>query len=327
MKIKKQKNKEELKKCKQKSKKQKLATKETDGITLIALIITIIVMLILVAVTVNVAVNSGLFGNAQSAAQQWNQAQMREQNIGDDVIDITKEYMSVSIKFDTSEVIIKLGETYELKPVITLENIVEQEVTWSSSDTDVATVNNNGIITPVKAGKATITATLNDYNDKFASCEIIVPQNIGWSYKMESGEQTATRLDDEVGKLNLAIAVTDNDTLSNIQIGSSTDDLLGSVSFDYAYYCADCGECSGSGDLSYSTVQNFNSFTTKDWPMGVPFRFPITGVGSFTRSSSSSGDYAFCVSFYGGAKYGHAGHNVYFEIANANCNGIPLYFE
>lgn len=54
------------------------------GITLIALIITIIVMLILVAVTVNVAVNSGLFGHAGSATNQWADAQRQESLIGND---------------------------------------------------------------------------------------------------------------------------------------------------------------------------------------------------------------------------------------------------
>ena len=45
-------------------------TKESKGITLIALIITTIVMLILVAVTINIAFNGGLFTNAKDAAEK-----------------------------------------------------------------------------------------------------------------------------------------------------------------------------------------------------------------------------------------------------------------
>jgi len=45
------------------------------GITLVALIITIIVMLILVAVSVGIAVQSDLFGKAQSAGQDWKNAE------------------------------------------------------------------------------------------------------------------------------------------------------------------------------------------------------------------------------------------------------------
>ena len=42
------------------------------GITLIALVITIIVMLILVAVTITMAINGGLFKNAQDAGTKTN---------------------------------------------------------------------------------------------------------------------------------------------------------------------------------------------------------------------------------------------------------------
>lgn len=59
-----------------------------SGITLIALIITIIVMLILVAVTVRTAVNSGLFGHAKNATEQWAAEEKKELNI-----DIPEEYL------------------------------------------------------------------------------------------------------------------------------------------------------------------------------------------------------------------------------------------
>lgn len=58
--------------------------KNNLGITLIALIITIIVILILVAVTVRVAINSGLFGHAGNATNQWADAQRQESLIGND---------------------------------------------------------------------------------------------------------------------------------------------------------------------------------------------------------------------------------------------------
>ena len=46
--------------------------KNTKGITLIALIITIIILLILTGVTMNIAVNGGLFNNAQRAVDDTN---------------------------------------------------------------------------------------------------------------------------------------------------------------------------------------------------------------------------------------------------------------
>ena len=52
--------------------------KKQKGITLIALIITIIVMVILVAVTVNVALNGGIFENAENAKEQTQVAANKE---------------------------------------------------------------------------------------------------------------------------------------------------------------------------------------------------------------------------------------------------------
>ena len=46
--------------------------KNINGITLIALIITIIILLILTGVTMNIAVNGGLFNNAQRAVEDTN---------------------------------------------------------------------------------------------------------------------------------------------------------------------------------------------------------------------------------------------------------------
>ena len=75
--------------------KKELA-KETDGITLIALIITIIVMLILIAVTVIVVVNSGLFGHAKDVTRQYTDKQAQEQAIGDGVINIVENGVTYS---------------------------------------------------------------------------------------------------------------------------------------------------------------------------------------------------------------------------------------
>ena len=74
--------------------------KNNKGITLIALIITIIVMLILVAVTITVAVNGGLFEQAQKAAQDT-EAKKAEENalasgrikIGDTWYDSPQDYV------------------------------------------------------------------------------------------------------------------------------------------------------------------------------------------------------------------------------------------
>ena len=62
--------------------------KTQKGITLIALIITIIVMLILVGVSVSVALNTGLFKSAQTAAKNTQLAIEEETELSNGTINI-----------------------------------------------------------------------------------------------------------------------------------------------------------------------------------------------------------------------------------------------
>ena len=63
--------------------------------------------------------------------------------------------LEVTAANDETEVAI--GDTLEL-------TASENTVLWSSSDDEVATVDNNGVVTPVAAGTVTITASKSGYN-------------------------------------------------------------------------------------------------------------------------------------------------------------------
>ena len=65
------------------------------------------------------------------------------------------------------------GEDYFINAVVTPVNATDQGITWSSSNPTIATVNEDGIVTALKAGIATITATTNDGGYK-ATCVITV---------------------------------------------------------------------------------------------------------------------------------------------------------
>ncbi|MBE6331309.1 MAG: Ig-like domain-containing protein [Bacteroidales bacterium] len=55
-----------------------------------------------------------------------------------------------------------VGATYQLSAGFTPSYTTEQNVTWSSSDTGIATIDANGVLTPVKNGTVTITCTSLD---------------------------------------------------------------------------------------------------------------------------------------------------------------------
>ena len=67
-----------------------------------------------------------------------------------------------------------VGGTETLIATITPSNVINKALTWSSSNTNVATVNQNGKITAKAAGNATITATAEDGSGVSASCHVYV---------------------------------------------------------------------------------------------------------------------------------------------------------
>jgi hypothetical protein len=60
-------------------------------------------------------------------------------------------------------------QTYQLTVTVTPNNATNYNVTWSSDDTSIATVDANGLVTAVAEGTTTITATIGNVT---ATCEV-----------------------------------------------------------------------------------------------------------------------------------------------------------
>ncbi len=84
-----------------------------------------------------------------------------------------------SISVSETEANIEAGKTLELTVTIAPDDARNKTVTWSSSDETVATVSQEGTVTAVKAGEATITATTNDGTGLTASCIVKVNETSG----------------------------------------------------------------------------------------------------------------------------------------------------
>lgn len=101
------------------------------------------------------------------------------------------EINATSISLDQTTASINPGEAITLTATVLPDNATDKSVVWSSSDESIATVD-NGVVTAVAPGVATITATTVDGTNLSATCEITI-----------SSELTLTLIDGEGGKFEL----------------------------------------------------------------------------------------------------------------------------
>ena len=84
-------------------------------------------------------------------------------------VNVTVPAASVTLN-KTSLALVK-GQSETLTATVKPDDATDKKVTWSSSNTDIATVDQNGKVTAVAGGSATITAKSGD---KQATCEVTV---------------------------------------------------------------------------------------------------------------------------------------------------------
>ena len=89
-------------------------------------------------------------------------------------VTVTKKAVS-SVSVSPSSLILKVGETYDLKATVAPSDASITTVSWSSSDSSVATVDrSSGRVTAKGDGEATITVQSTDDSTKKATCKVTV---------------------------------------------------------------------------------------------------------------------------------------------------------
>ena len=101
---------------------------------------------------------------------------------------VSKNVVAVtSIALNKTSLSLKEGESETLVATVSPDNATDKTVTWSSTNTSVATVDQSGRVTAIKEGTATITAKAGD---KTATCAVTVKK------KADSGQNENFEFED-----------------------------------------------------------------------------------------------------------------------------------
>lgn len=141
-------------------------------------------------------------------------------------VTVTPRTISVeSIKLNKTELSLVKGATETLTATVLPTTATDKTVTWESSDTAVATVE-NGVVTAVAAGNATITAKAGD---KTATCAVTVtnPSNSGSSSGGSGGGSTpryAVTVPDKTENGSLSVTPKNAKKGSDVTITATPDE-------------------------------------------------------------------------------------------------------
>ena len=156
------------------------------------------------------------------------------QNAGEVTLTLTFKVNPVPVTgltLDKNTLALFAGDSATLTAAVTPENATNKTLTWASSNTAVATVDQSGKVTAVAPGTAAITVTTNDGSGKVASCPVTVtaktyaltidPAAIGFGTVQTGYTQPAAR--------QITVKNTGNQTLTLTQ-PTATKYLVGSLS-------------------------------------------------------------------------------------------------
>ncbi len=158
-----------------------------------------------------------------------------------DIFNINIIRNAASIALDKTEATMTVGETLQLNATVLPADVTNGDVTWSTSDATIATVDENGLVTALAVGNVTITATTADGTELTATCAITVNPIVATSITLDKTEATmligetlqltATVLPENVANGDVTwstsdatIATVDENGLTNGDVTWSTSD-------------------------------------------------------------------------------------------------------
>ena len=232
-----------------------------------------------------------------------------------------KQIPVTEVRLSESTVGIVEGSTYKLTATVLPENTTDSKsVSWSSSNSEVATVDANGTVTAKRAGTAVITATST--NGKTAGCTVTVSKKEIPITEISLDKSSATLTEGETTTL-VATVLPENTTYGkSVKWGSSnvavaTVDLMGKVTAKSAG-TAVITATSENGKTASCTV----TVNKKDTYTGLR---DVDGNWMYFENGNVNSDYAGLVNYEGLWFYVDNGTIDWGYTGLADYNGIWFY--
>ena len=143
-----------------------------------------------------------------------------------------------SVVLNPAEAELEVGGTIEITATVSPENVTNPELIWQSSDEDVATVNQNGVVTAVGPGSCNITATCGE---AVGTCHITVQEPVIFA---ESVVLDPAEAELEIGASLTITATVLPENVTNPELTwMSDDEAVATVSQEGVVTAVAPGEC------------------------------------------------------------------------------------
>lgn len=194
--------------------------------------------------------------------------------ISGNLIDTCEFYINnpvTSVDLDYTDITLKMGEEFRLTALVLPEDASDKTVLWSSSDTNVATVNENGMVTAVNSGSATILCKSADSGET-SMCNVTVYQPV--TGVTISNESMTVRKGQEFW---LNATCQPENAMNKLIIWSSSDTSIATVDKNGKVTAVDPGDCVITATSQDSGVTARCSLTVTQ---------PITGISLNTNAKT-----------------------------------------
>lgn len=146
------------------------------------------------------------------------------------------------------------GGTVAITPVFTPSYATNQTLTWTSSDETIATVNEQGVVTGVKVGNATISATTTDGSDITATCQVTVKPVVATGISVDPIAVTITAGE----TTQLSVTMTPSNATYKTATWSSSDEAIATVDENGVV----TGIAAGQAQVTATTIDGTNLSAT-----------------------------------------------------------------